>query len=173
MFPTLLIYYASSLKPWLCGSVTLHNKDPWPPKLNNHYSWTGWPLLCGTYYQFNCNTDALHQVSIHHSKHTRLYQSPKKLHHTTTVIPPHHEDFCWHCWITSSMAKTVTTPGLLQLPSSQHCLRSYCCLVWSDLPYFRRNCTISTVQILLHGSHQDWKKGWWEFSECTLFYGDL
>ena len=42
---------------------------------------------------------------------------------------------------------------LLKFSSLQHCLRSYCCLVWSDLPYFRRNCTISTVQILLRGSH--------------------
>ena len=71
--------------------------------------------------------------------------SPPKLHHTTTVIPPHHEDFCWHCWITSIMANTIATPGLLQLPSSQHCLRSYCCLVWSNLQLFQRFGTISTM----------------------------
>ena len=99
-----------------------------------------------TVYQFNCGTVALHSASV---KNIPVSTGPKNC----ITILPHHEDFCRRHRITSTMTNSIATPDLPSLPSLQHCLRPFCCLVWSDLNYFLRNCTISSIQILLHGSH--------------------
>ena len=68
------------------------------------------------------------------------------------------------------MKSTFATSVLRQSPSSAHPLRPSCRLVWSNSCYFTQNCTISTMQILLHSGRHDWMRRSWEFGECKFIF---
>ncbi len=72
--------------------------------------------------------------------------------------------------ITFSTKSTIATPHLPRLLSLTHHLRLFCHLVLPDLHNFTRNCTISTMKFLLHGSHHDGKQERLEFSKCKLIF---
>ena len=68
------------------------------------------------------------------------------------------------------MKSTFATSVLRRSPSPAHCLQPSCHLVWSNSCYLIQNCTISTMQILLHSGRHDWMRRSWEFGECKFIF---
>ena len=68
------------------------------------------------------------------------------------------------------MKNTAAIPGLPQSPSPPYHLQWSTCLVCCNSGYFMRNCTISTVQFLLHGWRHDRKQGKWNLGWCESIF---
>ena len=108
-------------------------------------------------------TDTLHLASI---KNIPVSTRQKNC----VTILPHHDDFRRRHGISSSMKSTFATSVLRRSPSPAHCLQPSCRLVWSNSCYLIQNCTISTMQILLHSGHHDRMRRSWEFGECKFIF---
>ena len=102
-----------------------------------------------------------------HTKICQFLSKPREINCVTVLL--YNDSFCHRHRITSSMKNIIATPGLPWLPSLPHHQWSTH-LVQSDLAYFTRNCTISTMHFLLHGSYHDWKQQWWEICKCKLLF---
>ncbi|KAL3793216.1 hypothetical protein HJC23_000758 [Cyclotella cryptica] len=76
-----------------------------------------------------------------------------------------HDNFRCRRGNTSIMANTVATPDPPRSPSPQHHPRPSSRLVWSDSLNCQRNCTVSTMQFLIHVDHHAYKWESWDFGE--------
>jgi hypothetical protein len=67
------------------------------------------------------------------------------------------------------MANIVATPVFAMIALTATSPTTILMLVWSDAPYFQRNCTISTMQFSLHSDNHDQEGERWYFIDYKFF----